>query len=67
MRHRHKTQKLSRFSSYYEATIRSLARAVLLHQRIITTHVRAKLAEIAPDVSVILTQWGVGYRLAEDI
>ncbi len=44
MRHRHKTQKLSRFSTYYEATIRSLARAVLLHERIVTTQVRAKLA-----------------------
>lgn len=45
MRHRIKTQKLSRFSSYYEATIRSLARAVLTHQRIVTTKVRAKLAK----------------------
>jgi large subunit ribosomal protein L17 len=44
MRHRRKTQNLSRFSSYYKATIRSLARAVILHQRIVTTHVRAKLA-----------------------
>ncbi len=44
MRHRIKTQKLSRFSSYYDATIRSLARAVLINQRIITTKLRAKLA-----------------------
>ncbi|MGE5279442.1 MAG: 50S ribosomal protein L17 [Deltaproteobacteria bacterium] len=44
MRHRRKTQNLSRFSSYYKATVRSLARAVILHQRIVTTHVRAKMA-----------------------
>jgi large subunit ribosomal protein L17 len=44
MRHRRKTQNLSRFSSYYKATVRSLARSVLLHQRIVTTKVRAKIA-----------------------
>jgi DNA-binding response OmpR family regulator len=41
-----------------------------IDERTVDVHVRrlrAKLAEIAPDVSVILTQWGVGYRLAEDI
>jgi DNA-binding response OmpR family regulator len=27
---------------------------------------RAKLAAIDPDEQVILTEWGVGYRLAED-
>ncbi len=54
MRHRQKTQKFSRFSSYYEATIRSLARAVLLHQRIITTHVRAKMARQLVDRLITL-------------
>ncbi len=54
MRHRHKTQKLSRFSSYYQATIRSLARAVLLHQRIVTTQVRAKLARQLVDRLITL-------------
>jgi large subunit ribosomal protein L17 len=43
MRHHRNTQTLSRFSSYYKATIRALARSVLINQRIITTHVRAKL------------------------
>jgi DNA-binding response OmpR family regulator len=41
-----------------------------IDERTVDVHVRrlrAKLAEIAPDVSVILTRWGVGYRLAEDI
>ncbi|MFH0877752.1 MAG: 50S ribosomal protein L17 [Candidatus Omnitrophota bacterium] len=44
MRHRRNTQNLSRFSSYYKATIRSLARNVLVNQRIVTTKLRAKLA-----------------------
>lgn len=44
MRHRRKTQNLSRFSSFYKATLRSLVRAVLIHQRIVTTKVRAKVA-----------------------
>ncbi|HAJ57435.1 MAG TPA: 50S ribosomal protein L17 [Candidatus Omnitrophica bacterium] len=43
MRHRIKTQNLSRFSSYYKATVRSLARAVIVNQRIVTTKVRAKI------------------------
>jgi DNA-binding response OmpR family regulator len=41
-----------------------------IDERTVDVHVRrlrAKLAEVAPDVSVILTRWGVGYRLAEDI
>jgi DNA-binding response OmpR family regulator len=41
-----------------------------IDERTVDVHVRrlrAKLAEIAPDVGVILTQWGVGYRLAEDV
>jgi DNA-binding response OmpR family regulator len=41
-----------------------------IDERTVDVHVRrlrAKLAEIAPDVDVILTQWGVGYRLAEDM
>ncbi|HQP91825.1 MAG TPA: 50S ribosomal protein L17, partial [Candidatus Omnitrophota bacterium] len=43
MRHRRKTQNLSRFSSYFQATLRSLARAVIANQRIVTTKVKAKL------------------------
>jgi len=41
-----------------------------IDERTVDVHVlrlRAKLADIAPDVQVILTEWGVGYRLAEDI
>ncbi len=44
MRHKQKTQNLSRFSSYYKATIRSLARAVLIHQKIVTTKLKAKIS-----------------------
>ncbi|MBI5873296.1 MAG: 50S ribosomal protein L17 [Candidatus Omnitrophica bacterium] len=44
MRHKRNTQNLSRFSSYFKATVRSLARAVLINNRIITTKVRAKVA-----------------------
>jgi len=41
-----------------------------IDERTVDVHVRrlrAALATIAPDQQVILTQWGVGYRLAEDI
>jgi DNA-binding response OmpR family regulator len=40
-----------------------------IDQRTVDVHVRrlrSKLAAIAPDTQVILTEWGVGYRLAED-
>jgi DNA-binding response OmpR family regulator len=40
-----------------------------IDERTVDVHVRrlrAKLAAIAPDVGVILTEWGVGYRLAKD-
>jgi DNA-binding response OmpR family regulator len=40
-----------------------------IDERTVDVHVRrlrAKLAAIDPDVEVILTEWGVGYRLAED-
>lgn len=45
MRHHRLTQNLSRFSSFYRATIRSLARSVLIHQGIVTTRVRAGIAQ----------------------
>jgi large subunit ribosomal protein L17 len=54
MRHKRKTQNLSRFSSYYQATIRSIAKSVLIHQRIVTTKVRAKLARRLVDQLVTL-------------
>ena len=41
-----------------------------IDERTVDVHIRrlrAKLAAIAPDVEVILTEWGVGYRLAEDL
>jgi DNA-binding response OmpR family regulator len=40
-----------------------------IDERTVDVHVRrlrSKLAAIAPDTQVILTEWGVGYRLAED-
>ena len=54
MRHKRNTQNLSRFSSYYKATIRSIARSVLIHQRIVTTKVRAKLVRRLVDQLVSL-------------
>ena len=54
MRHKRKTQNLSRFSSYYKATIRSLAQSVLIHQRIVTTKVRAKLSKRLVDRLITL-------------
>jgi DNA-binding response OmpR family regulator len=41
-----------------------------IDERTVDVHVRrlrAKLAAIDPEVEVILTEWGVGYRLAEDM
>ena len=41
-----------------------------IDERTVDVHVRrlrAKLAAIAPNEHVILTEWGVGYRLAEDV
>jgi len=41
-----------------------------IDERTVDVHVRrlrSKLAAIDPDVQVILTEWGVGYRLAEDV
>lgn len=41
-----------------------------IDQRTVDVHVRrlrAKLSDVDPDIEVILTEWGVGYRLAEDI
>jgi DNA-binding response OmpR family regulator len=45
----------------YESDIE--ARTVDVHVR----RLRAKLAAIAPDLPVILTEWGVGYSLNEDL
>jgi len=41
-----------------------------IDERTVDVHVgrlRAELAEVAPGAPVILTGWGVGYRLAEDV
>jgi DNA-binding response OmpR family regulator len=41
-----------------------------IDERTVDVHVRrlrGKLAAVAPDAQVILTEWGVGYRMAEDI
>lgn len=41
-----------------------------IDQRTVDVHVRrlrAKLSDVEPHTEVILTEWGVGYRLAEDI
>jgi DNA-binding response OmpR family regulator len=44
--------------------------ASYIDQRTVDVHVRrlrSKLGSIDPDTEVILTEWGVGYRLAEDV
>jgi DNA-binding response OmpR family regulator len=41
-----------------------------IDERTVDVHVRrlrSKLSAIAPEAQVILTEWGVGYRLAEDV
>jgi two-component system response regulator ResD len=41
-----------------------------IDERTVDVHVRRlreKLTAIAPDAHIILTEWGVGYRLAEDV
>jgi DNA-binding response OmpR family regulator len=41
-----------------------------IDERTVDVHVRrlrSKLAGVDPDTEVILTEWGVGYRLAEDV
>ena len=41
-----------------------------IDKRTVDVHVRrlrSKLTAIAPDAQVILTEWGVGYRLADDV
>jgi len=41
-----------------------------IDERTVDVHVRrlrSKLAAIAPDEEIILTEWGVGYRMAEDV
>lgn len=44
MRHHRKTQNLSRFRSFFKATLRQLARSVIEQQSIVTTKVKAKIA-----------------------
>jgi DNA-binding response OmpR family regulator len=63
---RHKGQVFSRDALLsrvwgYEANIDE--RTVDVHVR----RLRSKLASVDPDAEVILTEWGVGYRLAEDV
>ena len=49
MRHKVKTDRLSRFSSYRKATIKSLVRSLLLHEKIITTQAKAKISRIVAE------------------
>lgn len=44
MRHKVKTDRFGRFSSYRKATLKSLVNSLLIHQRIITTKAKAKSA-----------------------
>ncbi|OIO36334.1 MAG: 50S ribosomal protein L17 [Candidatus Omnitrophica bacterium CG1_02_44_16] len=54
MRHKRNTQTLSRFSAYFKATINSLAQSVIIHQRIVTTKLRAKLVRRLVDRIITL-------------
>ncbi|MFH0941039.1 MAG: 50S ribosomal protein L17 [Candidatus Omnitrophota bacterium] len=54
MRHKRNTQNLSRFSSYFKATLHSLAQSVIIHQRIVTTKIRAKLVRRLVDRIITL-------------
>jgi large subunit ribosomal protein L17 len=53
MRHSKSRLQLNRFTSWHKATLISLARAVLLHQKIKTTSIRAKAAK--PLVEKLIT------------
>lgn len=44
MRHRIKTDRFGRFSSYRKASLKSIAASILTHERIITTKAKAKSA-----------------------
>ncbi|MDD5291962.1 MAG: 50S ribosomal protein L17 [Candidatus Omnitrophica bacterium] len=58
MRHKVKTDRFSRFSSYRKATIKSMVIAVLLHQHIITKKVRAKSVRRSVDKIITLGKKG---------
>jgi len=54
MRHKAMTGSLGRFSSFRKATIKSIVISVLVHQRIVTTKVKAKSARRAVDRVITL-------------
>ncbi len=56
MRHQNKKHKINRFTSWNEATLRSLARNILQHQSIVTTLERAKLARTQVEKLIALTK-----------
>ncbi|MBL7129890.1 MAG: 50S ribosomal protein L17 [Candidatus Omnitrophica bacterium] len=49
MRHKIKTDRLGRFSSYRKATIKSITTSVLVKQRVVTTKAKAKSARSLVD------------------
>lgn len=54
MRHKQNSQRFSRIGSHYKATIRSLVRAVVINQRIVTTKLKAKIARRHVDKLITL-------------
>ncbi len=58
MRHKVRTDRLGRFSSYRKATIKSIVIAVLLHQSITTTKAKAKSARMAVEKIITLGKKG---------
>jgi large subunit ribosomal protein L17 len=53
MRHRIKTNRLDRFSSYRKATVNSLVRAMILRHSVTTTYTKAKAA--GPEVENLIS------------
>lgn len=58
MRHRVRSDRFGRFSSYRKATIKSIVKAVLLHQSITTTKAKAKSVRRAVEKIITLGKKG---------
>ncbi|MFW6044171.1 MAG: 50S ribosomal protein L17 [Planctomycetota bacterium] len=66
MRHRKKGRKLNRTASHREATRRNLAKALLEHERIITTPAKAKEAQSFVEKLITLARKSLPFKDSED-
>ncbi len=66
MKHRKKGRKLSRSSSHRKATRQNLAKALLEHERIITTPAKAKEAQSFVEKLITLARKALPFRDSED-